>query len=256
MIRVVHPGSGFFTHPGSGGQKHTGSRIRIRNTVCHSFFLSPVTMFPLSTHSLRLTLTLSVLAFFFRSLTPFLSFRTFSVTFPGLLFLSSLPFSAPFPYAHFFCLTHSFFFDCLSFFLYFLTFSVLSLSVVSHSFCPFLQVFSSHSYCVLIHSPVFSPMHYFLSRLFLHFLSFILILFLLFSSHSVMSHCSLSFSLSFCSLILRPLPFVLFLLAISVILVFLFFHTLSVFTNFLIPLSLSASITLALALFTLILSIL
>ncbi len=29
MIRVVHPGSGFFTHPGSRGQK--GSRIRIRN---------------------------------------------------------------------------------------------------------------------------------------------------------------------------------------------------------------------------------
>jgi hypothetical protein len=25
MIRVVHPGSGFFTHPGSGGQKGTGS---------------------------------------------------------------------------------------------------------------------------------------------------------------------------------------------------------------------------------------
>jgi hypothetical protein len=31
MIRVVHPGSGFFTHPGSLGQKGTGSRIR--NTV-------------------------------------------------------------------------------------------------------------------------------------------------------------------------------------------------------------------------------
>jgi hypothetical protein len=33
MIRVVHPGSRFFTHPGSRGPKGTGSRIRIRNTV-------------------------------------------------------------------------------------------------------------------------------------------------------------------------------------------------------------------------------
>jgi hypothetical protein len=31
MIRVVHPGSGFFTHPGSRGQNGTGSRIRIPN---------------------------------------------------------------------------------------------------------------------------------------------------------------------------------------------------------------------------------
>ena len=28
MIRVVHPGSGFFTHPGSRDQKGTGSRVR------------------------------------------------------------------------------------------------------------------------------------------------------------------------------------------------------------------------------------
>ncbi len=32
MIRVVHPGSGFFTDPENRGQKGTGSRIRLRNT--------------------------------------------------------------------------------------------------------------------------------------------------------------------------------------------------------------------------------
>jgi hypothetical protein len=38
MIRVVHPGSEYFTHPGSRGQKGTG--FQIRNTTCKHFFAS------------------------------------------------------------------------------------------------------------------------------------------------------------------------------------------------------------------------
>jgi hypothetical protein len=193
MFQVVYPGSGskFFTHPGSRSQKGTGSRIRIRNTVSvtHSFFpmslcfLSPLILFSLSLSRFLSLLSLSVLSHLF-------SFLTHSVSFPGLLFLSSLPFSALSPYAlspTFSVLTHSFFFEFVSLFLSFLPFSALSPYALSPTFS------------VLIHSFFFD----FLS-LFLSFLTFLSFLFLFVSQ----SFCRI---VSLLSLLMCPHSFVCFL---------------------------------------------
>ncbi len=217
--RIPDPGVKKAPDPGSGSATLSVTLSFFPLSPCFSLHF----LFPFDSHSFCPCYLFLFSHLFF----PFFTHSVIStLSFPRPLFLSSLSFSALFRFSlsiivHSFCFHPIFLF--LSHFLSFLTFSFLSLSVC-------FPVFLSFSLLTLLLCP--HSIHVFPLPRIISSLAFFLCLFLF-------------FSLSLCSLIFLPLPFFLFLVAISLI------FSLSILSNssyphqfflpFRIPLNMSSS---------------